>query len=207
MATPIRTEVMAVTTKRPAVVTTTPATQLPVTLEEARRQLRAEGELDDALVEETLIPAATRAVETFLNRRLMPQTVELRLDGFPFGGFGLEVDPIRSINSVKYYDENNADQTLSTSAYEADLTEFRAYIRPASGYAWPNTYDRLNCVRISVEVGWASADDIPRDIRYAVLMMVAHMHENPEPVSVGSAVAEIPLGYASLLWPHRVVPV
>lgn len=188
----------------PALVTTTPASSPAVTLEEAKRQLRVDLDDDDSYIEDILIPAATAHAEAFLNRRLMPQTVELRMDCFPLRGFALGVDPVRSISSVKYYDVDNVDQTLSADVYETDLTEFAAWIQPKADQQWPNVYPRIHAVRIAMEAGFADAESIPKAIKQAILLHVTHLYENREPVMQGSPVD---LAYETLLYPHRIVPV
>lgn len=178
-----------------------------MTLAEAKRQLRVDLSEDDSLIQDVLIPAATAHAETFLNRRLMPQTVELRMDRFPPRGFSLGVDPVRSITSVKYYDLDNVDTTLSTSVYETDLTEFAAWIQPTVDQGWPNVYPRIHSVRIAMAAGFADAAAIPKSIKQAILLHVAHLYENREPVSVGSTTSPVDLSYEALLYPHRIVPV
>lgn len=211
-------------------MTTTAPTSQPITLEEARGQLRSgAADADDALIADTLIPAATAYAEDYLNRRIMPQVVELRLDGFPrsthFGlysfprsygpsldafpsarGFGLIVDPIRAVNSVKYYDTSNVLQTLATSVYEVDLTDFRGWIQLQEGQAWPEVFNRLHAVQIEMQVGWASAAAVPKNIKLGLLMLVAHFYENPEAVA-DARLAEVPMGAESLLSMSRITPV
>lgn len=185
---------------------TTTAADLPVDLELVRKHVRQPLDLDDELLQGVCIPAATAHTETFLNRQLMPQVAELRLDKFPVRGFSLVADPIRAVNSVTYYDIDNALQTFSSSYYETDLTEFHGYIRPVVDQQWPQTYDRLHAVQIEMNVGYASAAAIPLSIRLAVLMLTMHLYDHPSATD-GEKVMETPLGYDSLLWPHRIVPV
>lgn len=192
--------------RRPAtLVTTTPASVYPINLEEAKLHLKVDIDEDDDLIQGLIIPAATSRAEAFLNRRLMTQTVELRMDSFPCGGFALLADPIQSVDSVKYYDANNVEQTLSLSAYETDLTPFAGWIRPVD--SWPDTYDRLHAVRVSMTAGFASAEEIPQAIRQGLLLDIWHLYENRGAVNIGNIVTPIDLGYESLMWPFRIVPV
>lgn len=193
--------------RTPTLVTITAPTQQAVTLEAVRRQLRAESELDDELVQEQLIPAATSAVEAFLNRQLMPTEVELRMDRFPPGrSFKLVADPVRTLTSIVYDDENDTEQTLATSVYEADLAPFAGLVQLRDGQVWPNTYRKLNAVRVRMDAGYADAESIPADIKHGLLLMVSHLHENPEPVNIGTIASELPHSLSALLWPHRMVP-
>lgn len=193
--------------QNPVLVTTDPPDQYPVTLEQAKQHLKIDLDDEDSLIQGVLIPAATEHAEGFLNRRLMTQTVELRLDSFPLRGFPLLADPIQSVTSVKYDDVNGTEQTLSTSVYETDLTAFRGWIQPKFDQVWPTTYPKIHAVRIAMEVGFEDAASVPMPIRQAILMHVTHLKENPEPINIGNIGNSIPLGYEALLWPHRLVSV
>lgn len=192
--------------RNPALVVTTAATDLPVDLEMLKKHLRQSQDLDDELIQFFALPTATEQTEKYLNRYLMPQVAELRLDRFPLTGFWLVADPVRAVNSVKYYDTDNAQQTWSSSNYETDLSTMQAFIRPVTGVSWPSTYDRLHAVTVEMNVGWANAEAIPHSIKYAVMMLAMHLYDNPSAVSEDKLV-ETPKGYEYLLNPHRIVPV
>lgn len=184
---------------RKTLVTTTAPTQLPVSIERVKDRTRIDGDEEVALLD-LWIETATMEAQSFLNRRLMPQTVELRMDCFPEWGTSLVADPIRSVASVVYDDSSNVEQTLATSVYETDLDRLRGWIQPASGQSWPSTYDKLQAVRISMEVGFADAESIPEPIRDAIAMLAAHYFEHRVSDSM-------PKSVHAMLWPYRVVPV
>ncbi len=190
---------------RKTIVTTIEPTLPAVNLEDVKDRLVVDLNDDDPSVEFWLA-TATKHAENFLNRRLMPQSVELKMDGFPSHGFEIGIDPVRSITSIKYDDSDNVEQTLASSVYESDLDRLKGWIQPKTGQVWPSTYDKLQSVRIAMDVGFASAAVIPQPIRHAIILMVGHYYENRENVAVG-ALKEIPQGAKAHLWPLRIVPV
>lgn len=199
---------MIVRPNKPQLMTITAPSDLPVSLELLKKHLRQTQDLDDELIQLNCLPAATEYTEQFLSRQLMPQTVELRLDRFPASGFYLMADPIRTVDSVKYDDTENAEQTLDAAAYETDLALMNAFIVPASGYSWPATYSKLNAVRIRMSVGWSDAESIPHAIKYAISMLAFHLYDNPSAtITRRMEVTETPLGYESLLSMYRIHPV
>lgn len=104
-------------------VTTAPASE-PVTLAEAKQQLRMDGiTADDDLIT-SLIIAAREYAEMFCNRGFITQTVTQVYNRFPPDSLDvvrLAVTPLISVASVTYKDENSDDQTWNSSNYIVEL--------------------------------------------------------------------------------------
>ena len=100
-------------------VTTQPAEE-PLTLTEAKTHLKVEVTADDSLIT-ALIQAAREEAEQYLNLKLITQTVTEKLDCFPSyeetNLILLSAAPVVSVESVKYQDEDDTQQTLSTDRY------------------------------------------------------------------------------------------
>lgn len=141
-------------------------------------QLRLNGTDEQSLVE-SYIKAARQIAEDRQNRVLISQTWELYMDSFKKTEILLDKTPVQSITSVKYYDDENALQTLDSSLYELDNVSEPARLRPVSGESWPSTYDKYNAVLIEFVAGYGdAADDVPESTRDAMLMIVANFYEN-----------------------------
>ena len=110
--------------------------------------------------------------------------------------------PISAV-SVQYYDKNNTLQTLSTSVYDVDITNSPTRIRLGYNQEWPDTRERLNAVKITCTVGFASAAAVPEDIKAAIKLMIGHLYANRESVVVGRIATELPMGVKFLLDNHR----
>lgn len=175
----------------------------PVSLIEAKAHCRIGISDDDGLLAGYLI-AARDFVESFIYRRLMTQTWDLKLDGFP-ACIEIPTGPLQSVTSIQYVDTAGATQTLSASLYEVDSSSAVPRISPKYGQVWPSTYDQLNAVTIRIVLGYGSnPGSVPESIRLAILLLVGHWYENREAVNVGNIVSEMPFAARSLLWPYRV---
>lgn len=169
---------------------TAPAVE-PVSLVEAKAHLRVDGDDDNVLLT-MLITTARQEAEKVTRRALITQTWEVVLDCFPSGGIDLPFPTLQSVTSIKYFDGSNVEQTLSTSAYQVDADSEPGRVALASGYSWPDTYDRLNAVRIRYVAGYGLAAAVPAAIKQWILIRVATLYENREGVNIGNNVNAIP---------------
>lgn len=151
-------------------------TELPVDLCEVKDHLGIVGTDDDIRLIR-LIKAATNRIERFSGMRLCSQTVRLDLEGFPSDELDLRVYPVQSIDTF-VYDATDGTETamvLSTDYYQA-LNGMYPIVGPLT--VWPSTlYKGLASVRISMTVGYASVDNIPEDIRHAVIMLTKELFD------------------------------
>lgn len=192
----------------------------------------ANGTLSDVVLP-IYIGAARRTVEhRYLHRALIEQTWALTLDDFPrhaardftsaVGNItyamldgarvkitdGLEVHlpmpRLIDITSIAYLDENGDAQTLSADDYSASLSDDDPFIEPVAD-AWPVTADQPGAVTITYRAGYGdSADDVPFDIRAAMLLLTADLYRNRE-AQVDMAVELKPnMAVANLLEPYAV---
>lgn len=141
-------------------------------------QIRVSGTDEDDLID-SYIKAARRVAENHQNRALITQTWELYLDAFESDEILIEKSPVSGITSVKYFDTDNAEQTIDADDYELDSVSEPARLRPTSGNSWPSTYDKYNAVVIRFTAGYGTAgSDVPEETIDALLMMIAHFYEN-----------------------------
>lgn len=75
----------------------------PITLEEAKQNLRVDGN-DDNFLLQSLIKQAREWCENFQNRRYITQTIEFVLDSFPEGNDIVfnNCSPVQKVESIKY---------------------------------------------------------------------------------------------------------
>ncbi len=186
---------------------TTAASQSPITVDVLREHLRLDN--DDTTHDTRLLEvrsAAVSLVESYLNRPLLTQTFELRLNGFPWSEIELPVYPVQSITSVQYVDTSGSTQTWSSSEYTLDNYDdsVRAKVRPVYGEEFPTTRSDYNVVTVTFDAGWSNPASVPQSILRAILLVAGHFFENTEataPVSI----EEVPLGVTALLSPYRNV--
>lgn len=174
-------------------VTTAPANE-PLNLEEVKAHLHVDSdERDEEIV--GLIEAARQFVELTCNRALLAQVWLVTLPRFGCGAVPLPGGNVTDVNSVQYYDTNNALQTLATSEYFSQLTE---PAKLAPDVEWPYTYCRPDAVQISIDVGYADAESVPGPIKAALKLHVELLFDRP----VGESAAALERARDALLFPY-----
>lgn len=154
----------------------TAAASQPISQAEAKLHLKVSVTTDNDLIDD-LIASATAWVEEYLDRQLMSATWYLYLDEL-YTKIDLNKCPITAITSIKYYDSDNAEQTLADTYYDEDLASEPSRIWRSYGETYPTTYERPNAVTIEFTAGYATAALIPKPIKNAMLLHIAHNYEN-----------------------------
>jgi uncharacterized phiE125 gp8 family phage protein len=174
----------------------TPATELVVSLADAKAHLRVDTTDDDALIS-AYITAAAELAEQATGRALMLQTWELTLDAFP-EAFEITRVPAASVTSIKYWDADGDQQTLGTSLYTLDNADDfgSAYVVPELGGSWPGARVQINAVALRYVAGYATAAAVPESIKAWVKLQVGAMYENRQ---AEGAVQTYALGFADRL--------
>jgi len=147
------------------------------------------------------ITAARKWAEKYQNRAYITQTWELYLREFPNCDFiRMPWAPLQSIASLKYYETDETENTMSASYYHVDIKEEPGKIVLAYGQVWPTTTLRtVNGVIIQYIAGYGdAAADVPDETKLALKMIVGHFYENRE-MTLPQKLATIPLGVKSLL--------
>lgn len=185
-------------------------TQAPTVEPLDREELKAShlrvSESDDDGYIDTLIAAARLATEKQTARSFITQSWKYTTRGFPCSrSFMLEKGPVQSIASVKYYDADNAQQTLSSSLYTLDASLIPNRFILDYGESWPLVYPRSDAVAVEYVAGYGSAAaSIPEDLLHAMRFLVAHWYRQREPINIGNIVSPLPMTYEWLVGPYRI---
>lgn len=158
-----------------AIVTTEP-TEEPVTVSEAKVQLRVQHSRDDTQIS-SLITAARRIYERETNRSLVDRTYRLDLYNFP-RQIRLPYGPVSDVNSVTYVDDVAAPQTVSADDYITDFTSDVATITPHQGVCWPCIRSQPGAVSVEYVAGYGAAADVPQEDKQALLLIVSDLYDN-----------------------------
>jgi uncharacterized phiE125 gp8 family phage protein len=152
---------------------------LPVSMDDVRLDLRDPDVALNGQIE-SIIYAVTAEVEHRLQRALITQTRRVTLDGFP-ESIKLDLAPVVSVESVKFYDTAGALQTLDPLDYYQDLVTEPGYIVPASGKAWPETLaDQLNTVTVDYTCGYgATYESVPKAIQAYIRARTVQLFDDP----------------------------
>lgn len=176
----------------------------PVLLAEAKAHLRVDGDEENDLIT-GLIEAAVGLIDGqgVLGRAIITQSWAQWVNQSP-GWVRLEVGPFQGLTSVQYYDEDSALQTATLSDFETRLAGDFVTLKPKEGKVWPRAETRQDAIKITYVAGYGDAGaDVPRNIRLAILMMVAHWYERRMAVSE-VRLHDVPLAVDALLGVDRV---
>lgn len=159
----------------------------PVSLDEARRQVRVTESYDDDFLA-GCITEARDYCEMHTGRTLAEAT--FRLVSSSFADCMPLAVPLLSVQSVSYFDTDNTEQTLDPSFYY--VADYGIELQP--GQSWPDVYERKDAVMIEFTAGAC-----PPSARRAILLLVAHYYENREAVNVYANTKPLELAVSSLL--------
>ena len=173
----------------------TAASSYPVSLIEGKAHCRVDTADHDTIIS-GFIAAATYRAQRYTGQAYGAQTWEWVLSEFPDGEIEIPIGPIASVTSVKYYDVDGVERTISASDYQVDTVSANGRVIPDT--SWPTAGTTVNAVRVRFVVG----DAAPLDVKVAILLMVGHWFEYREEAS-GDSLKSIPLGVSALLDMHR----
>ena len=189
----------------PLVLTSSPAVE-PVTLAEAKAQLRVDGSAEDTLILSLIITSRLH-IEAAMGLALITQSWSNFIDAWPPGNeLALPLRPVKGITAVKLYAADESVSTVPADTYLIDGAATPARLVRRGNLAWPKPSRVANGIEIAFVAGYGSAAaDVPAPIRQAILLLVAHWHEHREPVAIGSPSAPVPPMVSDLLQPYRWV--
>jgi uncharacterized phiE125 gp8 family phage protein len=161
----------------------TPPTEEPVTLAELKTYLKISNSVEDALITE-MGKAARVFIEEMTDKRLITQTKEWYLDGFPTMGRNILISttPLTGV-VVEYIDVNTTDRTYTTwdaANYILDDSGIYPRISLKNNVSFPSTVNEINSVKITLSLGYGLAADVPENFKIAIKLLVAEMYENRE---------------------------
>lgn len=173
----------------------TAGTGAAITLAEAKAHCRVDTTAEDALLE-GLISAATTYVEQYTSLALSEQTWEL-VTGQWKSEYLLKA-PVRSVTSIKYVDEDGAEQTVSSSLYTLDDTTNRVLM--LEDFTEPALRGEDSDITIRFVTGLVT---VPQPIKLAILLLIALWYDNRAAAS-DRAMMPMPHAVDALLANYRI---
>lgn len=189
---------------RQGTIVSNPSDGYAITLLAAKRQLKIEPEdteEDDHI--QSLCAAAHSHVENSLGFPILRQTRQSHFEAFPGKRFWLGGGADFEIESVKYTDPNEAEQTLAPETYRLNAIGRIAELCLAPSATWPSTTRQPSAVVVEWTAGWETASEVPDDLVHAMRLLVGHWDLNREAVAVGLISSKVQLTVDCLLDQHR----
>ncbi len=175
--------------------------KLPVTIEEAKLHMRNLSDAENPTIY-TMIKAATMhldGINGVLGVALLQQTWKLVAPDWPCGSLRLPIAPVRTIDSIKYFDSSNSEQTIDPLSYDLfeDVIGPIVVFKPTA--ILPAAYVRPDAIQVTFAAGYENRAAIPTPIKQHILELVANMFENREKTVVGQSINVISLPNADML--------
>lgn len=174
--------------------------QEPISLEDAKVFLRILDNLDDTTIA-SMIKSSREYAENYTNRQFETATYELFTDRFT-QDLKLPKNPIKTLTSVEYMDENGDYQVLDSSYYylygEDDI--FKVHFDNTVSHK-----NHKNAIKFTFDSGY---DVVPESITAYMKVLISTLYENRELYIVGVPVDKLANPMAvKLLDMYRVQPV
>lgn len=178
----------------------------PVTLAEAKAFLRVDDSAEDAFIT-TLITAARLHVEGTTGRALIAQTWRVSLDDWPANReVQLPIGPMVSLTSVTVFDADGVGTDLSLVQFQPETNAVPARVfLPSTIDGQPVMRDRA-AIQIDYVAGYGTdPEDVPMDIRQAVLSLIGYWFEHRDAVVIAGSGAIVPAGFDRLISAYRAI--
>jgi phage conserved hypothetical protein, phiE125 gp8 family len=171
----------------------------PITLAEAKAQMRVEHTDDDTIIERLIDVAISYTdVTGALGKAMITQKWGQWVAPNPTD-VTLILGPVQAVTAVKYYDLDGVLQDDDYNNYDAFGTATATVIKPKTGFNWPTSQQRSDSIKIEYEIGYGdTAADVPAVVKHALLMLVSYLYENRETAQM-DALQEVPYGYHAML--------
>lgn len=142
---------------------------------------------------------ARMEVEEYCRTSLGSSTWRITLDCFRTD-LVIPIGPVITVDSVKYYDDDGALQTLATSKYKTSIEGRHALIRFND---IPTVDDEQpGAVQINITAGHST---VPEPLKQAIYLLVGHYYENPAEEVAGTITTILKHGTLRLMAPYRVL--
>lgn len=175
----------------------TAATSLPVTVEDVIAELFSyEETAENAVIVEQKLREAVDFIEGQTCQRYIQSTWLQTFNAWPgydcdgFYSFKINLAPLVSISSVKYYNSDGTQTTVSSAYYWTVTTSTPPKIAFKPTFDWPALeVGRPDAIEVRFVAGYASAGAVPPKAKSAVRMLAQYWFEQRQPTSTSVAAA------------------
>ena len=158
-------------------VTTAPLIE-PISVDEVKLFARIDGTDEDTLLQ-GFIKAVREAMENYLGRALIEQTIKMTMDHWPDNPVKLPMPPLISVTQIVTLDEDDTETVYSTDSYYVHTLTTPGQIVIKHGATPPTNTDRYyGGYRVDYKAGYGtSTADVPQSIREAMKLWCSIYYE------------------------------
>lgn len=164
---------------------------------------------DDDTLLDGLVESATVSIENYLGRKLRTEVWDFRYTNWASASVVRAAD-VSAFTSVKYYDTEEVEQTLSSDNYFVEYAYNSVYWTLVDAASYPEvSRTRKFPITIRLSMGYATASDVPEPIKLALKNLVGFYYSHREVTVVGAGIVKIdlPLTFKAILSPYKLMKV
>ena len=187
----------------PATLIAGPALE-PVTLEDVKAHLRVDHDDEDDLLSAAIVAARTH-VENATRRALIEQGWRIHLDRWPRQRMlRLPIAPLITVDEIRVR-TGDGPTVVDAEDYAVDAASVPGRL-VVSGDVTSPAARTPGAIEIDVTAGYGPlAAHVPSPLRHAVMMLVTHWYEQRGAVVDGRVGETVPLDFAALIAPYRIL--
>ena len=187
-------------------VTITPPAVEPVSLARAKAHLRIDHDEEDELIT-GWIKAARELTEAYTGKRWVTQTVRLTLSCWPDGciadipgAIPLPVEPVASVDTLRYFDARGTEQTFDAADFQAWLEHSPPLVCPAPDGYWPALKSgKVKPITLEFTAG-GPLQSVPAGVGLAMLLTIGNWDENRGDAGDSKGLPPAAKAQLDLLW-------
>lgn len=167
-----------VSNKNKSWIMTVEPTTYPVTVAQIKDFARIDGNSEDTILESFLI-GVVNDVESYLGRSLITRTYKIIMDRWDNKELELPMPPLQSVISVNTIDEDDTETEYDSDYYYVITESIPGKIIIKQSSTEPqNTVRSYGGFNVYFTAGYGDADDIPKQIKVAIMQWVTMIYEN-----------------------------
>ncbi|MCZ4269014.1 hypothetical protein O4H48_14030 [Rhodobacteraceae bacterium G21628-S1] len=178
-----------------------------IDLADAKTHLRVLGDDFDAEIQQAISSASAHLdvdEDGFggLGFPLVAQQWDLKLCRFG-AALRLPFGRVTALHEIRYFQPDGIEQLADAGTYRI-VREGRVFlVGCAPGSSWPTTQARKDAVTVRFTSGWATAADVPQDIKQCARLLVGHFFRNKEATAGRDVPQQMQLGIDALTRRYR----
>lgn len=176
----------------------------PISLTEAKNFMRIDETDGDVLIN-SLITAARIYIETTMGLIMTTESWSYYIDKWPNNSvIYLPLSPIQSVDEIRIHTSSASYEILPVEDYETDTHSNHPRIKILNRMIGSAMGHSMNQIEMQFTSGFGDTmNEVPADLKQAMLLLVSHWFEQREPIGYGGTFAKVPTSIEALLASYK----